>query len=279
MKILFNIIVAVVLALASSGCSLRDLTEVEPTGWEKQQFEREVSKAVRRAVNTPGIDNGSTIMVTMSGDTLISPTDSTLTAAQLRTVYVDIQSPAYPRGISTRTLEIASIISVISVIAGVIVLILLGVFVVIIRRRHGRNKAINHAIDQSYELPEAFFTGVPSSPAITINQLKETHVHAETNDDNQADTQCNDTTETPDKTASPIDVASIRDAVKSIGGITDPKSFKDLRNGLMLIGFGAIAFMFFLCMHNKALAVLCGGSLAILGGAKLLTLLFSKRIK
>lgn len=279
MKILFNIFTAVVLAITTTGCSLRDLAEIEPDHWDKQQFEREVSKAVRRAVNTPGIDNGSTIVVTTQGDTLIAPTDSALATAQLRTVYVDIQSPAYPRGISKRTLEISAIITMISVIAGVIVLILLGVFVVIIRRQHGRNKSINHAIDQNYELPESFFTGSPTAPAITINQLKETHVHANTNDDNEADMQCNDTADTPNETASPIDVASIRDAVKNIGGITDPKSFKDLRNSLMLIGFGAIAFMFFICLHNKAMAVLCGGSLAILGGAKLLTLLFSKRIK
>lgn len=279
MKILFNIFTAVVLAITTTGCSLRDLAEIEPDRWDKQQFEREVSKAVRRAVNTPGIDNGSTIVVTTQGDTLIAPTDSALATAQLRTVYVDIQSPAYPRGISKRTLEISAIITVISVIAGVIVLILLGVFVVIIRRQHGRNKSINHAIDQNYELPESFFTGSPTAPAITINQLKETHVQANTNDDNEADMQCNDTADTPNETASPIDVASIRDAVKNIGGITDPKSFKDLRNSLMLIGFGAIVFMFFICLHNKAMAVLCGGSLAILGGAKLLTLLFSKRIK
>lgn len=279
MKILLNVVTAVVFILSTAGCSLRDLADVEPTGWEKQQFEREVSKAVRRAVNAPGIDNGSTIVVTASGDTLIAPTDSTLAAAQQRTVYVDIQSPAYPRGISKRTLEIASIISVISVIAGVIVLILLGVFVVVVRRQHGRNKAINHAIDQNYELPESFFTGVPSSPAITINQLKETHLPAEKNDDNATNGECLSTTTSSDEPVSPIDAASIKDAIKSIGSITDPKSFKDLRNGLMLIGFGMIAFLFFLRIHNEALAVLCGGSLAILGGAKLLTLFFAKRIK
>ena len=278
MRILFKIITSIVLVLATTGCSLRDLTEVEPTSWEKQQFEREVSKAVRRAVNTPGIDNGSTIVVTMSGDTLIAPTDSTLTASQLRTVYVDIQSPTYPSGITQHTLEIASIIAVISVIAGIIVLILLGVFIVIFRRQHGRNKAINHAIDQNYDLPESFFTGVPSSPAITINQLKEIH-HNGANNDGQDGTQQDSPDSTPETEAPTVDVTSIRDAIKSIGSITDPQSFKSLRTGLMLVGFGVIAFLFFMCVHSNAMAVLCGGSLALLGGAKLLTFFFAKRIK
>ncbi len=280
MRILFKIITSVVLILSITGCSLRDLAEVgvEPTSWEKNLFEREVSRAVRRAVNTPGIDNGSTIVVTTSGDTLIAPTDSILATSQLRTVYVDIQSPTYPSGISKRTLEIASIIAVISVVAIVIVLILLGVFVVIIRRQHGRNKTINHAIDQSYDLPESFFTGVPASPAITINQLKEIHTNA-SNDAGQDEIQQDPADSTPDTAAPSVDATSIRDAIKSIGNIIDPKSFKDLRTGLMLVGFGVIAFLFFLCAHTKPMAVLCGGSLALLGGAKLLTFFFAKRIK
>lgn len=280
MRILFKIITSVLLVLATTGCSLRELADiaVEPESWEKQKFEREVSRAVRRAVNTPGIDNGSTIVVTMSGDTLIAPTDSTLAASQLRTVYVDIQSPTYPSGMSKRTLEIASIIAVISVVAGVVVLILLGVFIVIFRRQHGRNKAINHAIDQNYDLPESFFTGVPASPAITINQLKEIH-HNAANNDGQDEIQQDSPDSTSEAAAPTVDATSIRDAIKSIGSITDPQSFKNLRTGLMLVGFSVIVFMFFLCVHSRSMAVLCGGSLALLGGAKLLTFFFAKRIK
>lgn len=279
MRILFKIITTVLLVLATTGCSLRDLADaVEPASWEKKQFEREVSKAVRRAVNTPGIDNGSTIVVTMSGDTLIAPTDSIPATSQLRTVYVDIQSPTYPSGISGRTLEIAGVIAIISVVAGIIVLILLGVFIVIFRRQHGRNKAINHAIDQNYDLPESFFTGVPASPAITINQLKEIH-HNAANNDGQDDVQQDSPDSTPEAETPTVDVTSIRDAIKSIGSITDPQSFKSLRTGLMLVGFGVIAFLFFMCVDSHAMAVLCGGSLALLGGAKLLTFFFARRIK
>ena len=226
MRILFKIITPVLLVLATTGCSLRDLADaVEPASWEKQKFEREVSKAVRRAVNTPGIDNGSTIVVTMSGDTLIAPTDSIPATSQLRTVYVDIQSPTYPSGISGRTLEIAGVIAIISVVAGIIVLILLGVFIVIFRRQHGRNKAINHAIDQNYDLPESFFTGVPASPAITINQLKEIH-HNAANNDGQDDVQQDSPDSTPETETPTVDVTYIREAIKTSAVLLIPSHSK-----------------------------------------------------
>ena len=72
MRKIFNLMVAVMLAAIAAGCSVRDLADIEPTGWEKQQFEREVRQSVAKAVNTPGIDNGSTIVVTNAGDTLIA---------------------------------------------------------------------------------------------------------------------------------------------------------------------------------------------------------------
>ncbi|MDE6239228.1 MAG: hypothetical protein K2M54_04480, partial [Muribaculaceae bacterium] len=140
------------------------------------------------------------------------------------------------------------------------------------------NKDINHAIDQNYVLPESFFTGVPASPAITINQLKEIHQH-ETNNTCQDGIQQDSQDSTPDTAAPTVDATSIHDAIKSIGSIIDPKSFKDLRTGLLLLGFGVIAFLFFLCALIEAMAVLCGGALALLGGAKLLTFFFAKRIK
>lgn len=280
MRILFNILTAVMLALVTTGCTLRDLSEIEPTRWEKEQFEREVSKAVRRAVNTPGIDNGSTIVVTSSGDTLIAPADSTLAASQIRTVYVDIKSPEYPRGISTRAMEIASIITVIATIAGIIMLILIGVFIVIIRRQHGRNKAINHAIDQGYELPESFFTGMPAAAPVTINQLKEIHHQpADNHTPTDPGCQCPPPPAPGDTAVPPVDTSSFHEVVRSISGITDPKSIKELRNGLIMIGFSVIVFMFFMSVRNEPMAFLCGGSLLILGGAELLTLFFARKIK
>ncbi len=125
-------------------------------------------------MHAPGIDNGSTIVVTSDGDTLIAPVDTTLQASRIRTVYVEIPAPEYPHRISTRAIEIFTILSVISFVGGGILLILFGVFVIVIRRQHSRNKAINHAIDEHYELPEAFFTGSPAAPPVTINHINTT---------------------------------------------------------------------------------------------------------
>ena len=84
---------------------------VEPSVWEKEEFKREVRKAVKTAVNAPGIDNGSTIIVTLSGDTLLAPKDSILNAHPERTVYVDIQSPPMPTsGISQRNIQMLTVL-------------------------------------------------------------------------------------------------------------------------------------------------------------------------
>ena len=119
---------------------------------------------------------------------------------------------------------------------------------------------------------------MPASPTITINQLKEIH-HNAANNDGQDEVQQDSPDSTPETETPTVDVTSIRDAIKSIGSITDPQSFKSLRTGLMLVGFGVIAFLFFMCVDSHAMAVLCGGSLALLGGAKLLTFFFARRIK
>lgn len=279
MRKIFNLMVAVMLAAIAAGCSVRDLADIEPTGWEKQQFEREVRQSVAKAVNTPGIDNGSTIVVTNAGDTLIAPSDTTLKASSIRTVYVDIQSPAYPNKISSRALEISSVIMVIILVAGSILLILIGVFVVIFRRQHGRNKSINHAISEGYQLPESFYTGVPSSPSITINQISE--VKPRTADNTNAPTDNNgepSTTPPPHyATASPNLSSTIRDAAKSINNVSNPTSYQTLRNGLLLVGFGVLIFIFFASMGSIPPGFLCGGTLVILGAAKLFTYFYCRK--
>ncbi len=174
MKLFRSLIAPLLMALLLTGCSISDLYEVEPSHWDKKAFERSITASVKKAVHAPGIDNGSTIVVTSDGDTLIAPVDTTLQASRIRTVYVEIPAPEYPHRISTRAIEIFTILSVISFVGGGILLILFGVFVIVIRRQHSRNKAINHAIDEHYELPEAFFTGSPAAPPVTINHINTT---------------------------------------------------------------------------------------------------------
>ena len=167
MKSLLRIAAAALLAVTFTGCSLNELAKIEPADWERNQFEQRVSRSLARAASAPGIDNGSTIIVTSKGDTLLAPTDSTLASSQVRTVYVDVHT-TYPHAISSRVVDMVGIFSAIGVIAAMVLLILLGVFVVVIRRQHGRNKLISRAIAEGYQLPESFFTGVPASPQVTV---------------------------------------------------------------------------------------------------------------
>lgn len=124
MKKLLQIITVVILALTATSCEIDELPTVQPTEWEKREFKESVSRAVRTAVNRPGIDNGTTIVVTSNGDTLIAPTDTTLAASSIRTVYVDIQSPQYPKGLTSRALGTYSVMALVIGIAAMVILIL-----------------------------------------------------------------------------------------------------------------------------------------------------------
>lgn len=272
------------MALTVTSCSLQELSEIAPTDYEKNLFERQITQSVRRAVHAPGIDNGSTIIVTTMGDTLVAPHDSVLKAADIRTVYVNIQSPAYPKGISSRSIELFTIISTVSIIAGAILLILLGVFIVIIRRQHGRNKAINHAIDQNYPLPEAFFTGAPAAAPVTINRITETITERVSTAGPRADEpSSNNGAAGPACPPPPPAAEPILEPGISTGNLIDRicrpgiNRTRDLRNSFVLIGMALVLFMAFMSANSEMMAFLCGGSLFVLGVAKLLSIYFSNR--
>ncbi len=212
----------------------------------------------------PGIDNGSTIVVDSHGDTLISATDSTIT----RTVYVDIQSPAYPKGISGKNMEILTIIYVIGIIGAIILLILICVLVYTLRRQHNRNKSINNAIEHDYQLPEAFFTGSPAAPQVTINQITQTAPVII--DDNGQPVN-------PEVSTTTADADSVRNALRSVNKACGQMPGKDLRNGFILVGIGLMLFLAFAAGHNASVGFFAGGSLVVLGVAKFIPYLFNKR--
>ena len=267
MKKLIVILVAFLTVTIITGCNLTEtMANAEPTSWEKRDFEHTVKQSVRRAVQQPGIDNGSTIVVDSHGDTLISATDSTIT----RTVYVDIQSPAYPKGISGKNMEILIIIYVIGIIGAIILLILICVLVYTLRRQHNRNKSINNAIEHDYQLPEAFFTGSPAAPQVTINQITQT-APVIIDDNGQP---VNSETTTSSTTA---DSDSVRSALRSVNRACGQMTGKDIRNGFILVGIGLMVFIAFAAGHSPEIGFFIGGSLVVLGLAKFIPYLFNKR--
>ncbi len=267
MKKLIGILVAFLTVTIITGCNLTEtMTTAEPTSWDKQEFEQSVKQSVRRAVQQPGIDNGSTIVVDSKGDTLISANDSAVT----RTVYVEIQAPAYPKGISSRTLDILTMIYVIGVIGATILLILICVLVYTLRRQHNRNKSINNAIEHDYQLPEAFFTGSPAAPQVTINQITQT-APVIIDDNGQP---VNSETTTSSTTA---DSDSIRSALRSVNRACGQMTGKDIRNGFILVGIGLMVFIAFAAGHSPEIGFFIGGSLVVLGLAKFIPYLFNKR--
>lgn len=281
MKLFRSLIAPLLMALLLTGCSISDLYEVEPSHWDKKAFERSITASVKKAVHAPGIDNGSTIVVTSDGDTLIAPVDTTLQASRIRTVYVEIPAPEYPHRISTRAIEIFTILSVISFVGGGILLILFGVFVIVIRRQHSRNKAINHAIDEYYELPEAFFTGSPAAPPVTINHINTTASPASS----ATPTSAPGGPDVPPEAPSGIPGSgpyqqpqSVVDSIRNFTSSVPDSKAKDLRQGLILAGFAIVLFFgISSAARDFAPGFLVGGSLMVFALAKLLPLYFGKR--
>lgn len=265
MKKLIGILVAFLTVTLLTGCNISEaLNNVEPTSWEKHEFEKSVRLAVRKAVQQPGIDNGSTLVVDTKGDTLIVARDSVTT----RTVYLDIQSPAYPKGVSNKTLKVVAAIGIIATIGVILLLILVCVLIYTLRRQHNRNKSINNAIDHNYQLPEAFFTGTPAAPQVTINQFTQpTPVIFDENGQPR----------TGDTNTTTTDTDTVRNAINNVNKACGLMSSKDIRNGFALIGIGVMLFLAFASGHNAGVGFLCGGSLFVLGLAKFVPYFFNKR--
>lgn len=279
MKYIFRVLLAALTAIVVTSCDVQQLQMAEPTSWEKDKFTSSVKQAVRKAVNIPGIDNGTTIVVTNYGDTIIAPTDSALLASPQRIVYVTIESPQYPQGISQRTFQRWAIIWAVAAIAGFILLLLLGIFIVVLRRQHARNKAIYRAISEHYDLPESFFTGIPKAAPITVNQIIETRRPA------SQDGNCTNDTSDINNTAGnydtcpppPVDNDTIRKALKSAGNACSSIPAKDLRSGFIFIGLGVFIFLSFVASGKEAPALLIGGAMMVFGIARFIPYLFNKK--
>lgn len=272
MKKLLHIITVAIIALIATSCTIDDLPTVQPTEWEKREFKESVSRAVRKAVNRPGIDNGTTIVVTSNGDTLIAPTDTTLAASSIRTVYVDIQSPQYPNGLTSKALGVYSVMALVVGIAVMVLLILVGVFIVVIRRQHARNKAIYRAIAEHYDLPESFFTHAPKAAPITVNQTIQTAARTVVSE-GPGDEPPSVTVE---ETIPRIDKKTIESSFKAAGKACSEMPAKELRNGFILCGIGVFSFLAFAAADTPGLGFLVGGALIVFGVARFIPYLFKK---
>lgn len=282
MKYIVHALIAVMLSLVTTACSISDLTEIEPTSWEKRDFENSVARSVRKAVHTPGIDNGSTLIVTTSGDTLVAPTDSVFASAPLRTVYVDIQSPVYPRKFSKRSIELIILSCIVGSIILFVLLILLGIFIITVRRQHGRNKIINHAIADNYNLPESYFTGQPQQAPVTINNITSYIPRTATDrpeSDNRESGNPGAAQEPPcfNNGNEPVDTSNVNEFLRNLGINNSPERLKKFRNAIVIIGLGIIVFFTFAVNHRPGLGIFVGGILVLLGAAQLLTLLLGKK--
>ncbi len=280
MNILLKTLIALITLFSLSSCD--ELTRIEPDSWQRNEFESQVRRSVRRAVMTPGIDNGSTLIVSTDGDTLIAPADSITRATPSKIIYVEIQSPRYPGAISSRGLAMTTTIVVIGIIFLLLLVILSGVFITVWRRQSGRNNTIKSAITDSYHLPESFYTGIPSAPPVNITQYVVSDTpspkDAEKTGDNQTPPIPNQTTLNQSE---PLVADSINSGIKNVlSGLGAPVGghrTKQLYTSFSLIGIGVMLFLAFACSGNEGMGFFVGGSLFVLGISKFLSIHLSKR--
>lgn len=279
MKTLLRMFLLVVILGNMTACDM--YSNIEPDHWQKDQFARQVRKSVRKAIQAPGIDNGSTLLVTVDGDTLLMPADSVLRATPIRTVYVEIEPPAFPKVVSSHAVKIFTTLTVIGLICLTIILILIGVFITVWRRQAHRTRAVTAAINDSYQLPEAFYTGIPSAAPVSITQyvtsdgaVSATTVTAASSPDPAAQA-------TPD----PIGVeaadalrSGIRKAVSGLGAPDSAHRAKQLYISFIMVGIGLMIFFAFACNGNEGFGFFAGGSIFVIGVAKLLSIFITKRM-
>lgn len=274
MKSLFRVVAMLLLAVTATSCDLSVLTEVEPPYYEKKDFENNVRNSVRRAIQTPGLDNGTTVVVTSAGDTLIAPIDSVMRATPNRTVYVEIQSPNYPKGISGKAVELISAIGVAGFICGLVLIIILFVFIIVIRRQNGRNSIIAKAIESNYPLPESFFTGHPKSAAINVTQLfTPSHSHIDPNNATPDTDGSFPSGQASQQTPPPFGDLS-RSLKFAMGSTPTTRQFT---TAIILLGLGLVVFISFAVSHNEGVGFFFGGTLFVFGLAKIITYFMGRK--
>lgn len=256
-----------------TSCSTFDL---EPTDWQKDNFKHEVRLAMKNAVNAPGIDNGSTLIVSLEGDTILAPRDSLMAANPSRTVYVEVISPDYPKGrLTDRKIEMLTVASLVGVVVLVVLLVLLGVFVTIWRRQSARNSILEEAVAKGYQLPESYFTGSPSQPTINYMVVKD----GQTIRDEKGNDEGASYSEMPPKYPQDNEADSdFRNTVNNICKVGSAERISQFRNGFVISGIGLMVFIGFCVGGVEPVGIIAGGTLIVIGLSKIITVFISKRL-
>lgn len=258
---LFLLVILSVLALHS--CT--ELPSVEPSQSEIRDFQRQVRKSMIKAVQSPGIDNGSLLVVTVDGDTLIAPKDSLKAATPTTTIYMDLLPPRMPKvGMSRKTLELIMVLSIVGMICMVVLIVVIGVFRVMLARQRQRNKIISEALEAGVELPESFYTGQQSQGTINYTII---NGEASAGDPVAPDAQPLNQIPTP----------QIMEKKVGLPGRTDD-NVRQIRQGIILIGVGLILGLGFAAADAAPVGIIAGGCMVVVGIAKLTTIYLSNKL-
>lgn len=122
----------------------------------------------------------------------------------------------------------------------------------LLKRNRERNEIIMKAIDDNYELPEAFYTRQPAFPTYNFSAAN------------------NDTDPNDPKAANTTNGNVVPPQLPGMNMRTYP-DFKALRTGIVLICIGVPIFLFFACIGEPGVGLLLGGIPFFLGIGKIVT--------
>ncbi len=264
MKYIRFFLLALLSVVTFSACV--ELPSVEPSKGDVNAFQRQVRKSMIKAVQSPGIDNGSLLVVTVDGDTLIAPKDSVQAATPSKIIYMELMPPRMPKAaLSSKSVDAIMILAVIGMICVVILIAVIGVFRVMLSRQRQRNKIISEALEAGVQLPESFYTGQQTQAEVNYTIINGGDAPAATPASNPNIPDVPDT-QTSSQPLPQMPKPAVNDNVRQ------------LRQGIMLIGLGLVMFLGFAAAHADAVGIISGGCMMVVGVAKLATIYLANKL-
>lgn len=264
MKYIRFFLLALLSVVTFSACV--ELPSVEPSKGDVNAFQRQVRKSMIKAVQSPGIDNGSLLVVTVDGDTLIAPKDSVQAATPSKIIYMELMPPRMPKAaLSSKSVDAIMILAVIGMICVVILIAVIGVFRVMLSRQRQRNKIISEALEAGVQLPESFYTGQQTQAEVNYTIINGGDAPAAT----------------PASNPNIPDVPDAQTSSQPLPHMPKPAvndNVRQLRQGIMLIGLGLVMFLGFAAAHADAVGIISGGCMMVVGVAKLATIYLANKL-
>lgn len=225
---------------------------------DTKEIVEQITSAVSEVLDQP-------LVISTQSDTVISVrTDS---AASKNNIIINItgkapevNSTVYPfeEEMAVRKLkekrEALTILLSIVIPCGIIALTVVGVFIFLFYKTKSRNRLIEKAIENNYELPDSFYSGINFSHTRVEGDASARKV---TSDDNESQLP-------PLPNVPPVAPLNYMEK-------------RQISNGIILTLVGIFIFLFFVCVKAVSVGFLAGGICVAIGASRIVTYWFLRK--